>query len=299
MGHSKSIRLRAFAKINLGLQIIGERDDGYHSIETILHRIDLYDTLNVRRADRPEITVDCSHPGVPADATNLCYKAADIFFREIEMEPAVDIRLEKSIPVGAGLGGGSADAAAVLHACNTLFGMPLSDDLLCDLSSQIGSDIPYFIRPGSAYATGRGERLEYLKIKLPYWIVLVHPRIIVSTKWAYRQFSPNSSIKQQDLPALVTEKILDPKSWVNSLRNDFEPIVFKEYPIVMRVKEALMKGGADFALMSGSGSSVFGLFQDEHYARDIARELKKSYDVWITPPFFTPESSETGKPADV
>jgi 4-diphosphocytidyl-2-C-methyl-D-erythritol kinase len=299
MGQSKSIRLRAFAKINLGLQILGKRDDGYHSIETILHRVNLFDTLNVRRVDRPEIAIDCSHPGVPADATNLCYKAADIFFREIEMEPAIDIRLEKTIPVGAGLGGGSADAAAVLHACNTLFGTPLSDDLLCDLASQIGSDIPYFIRPGSAYATGRGERLEYLQINLPYWIVLVYPRVNISTKWAYQQFRSNPDVKQQDLRVFVTEKMLDPQSWVNALRNDFEPIVFRQYPVVMRVKEALVKGGADFALMSGSGSAVFGLFQDEQYARDISRELEKAYDVWLTPSFFTPESSEAGKPADV
>lgn len=289
MHQAKHISLRAYAKINLGLQIFGKRDDGYHSIETVLHRVNIYDTITLRLHRKREVHIRCSHPEIPVDHTNLCHKAAELFYSRIDSPPQVDITIKKNIPIGAGLGGGSADAAVVLLACNTLHGSPLDDEALYRLAVDIGSDVPYFLRGGSAVARGRGEILEYFQLELPYWIVVVYPRIHISTKWAYDSFSLNPQLRQHDLKALVSENVMHPRTWVNSLRNDFEPSVFRNHPTVMRVKELLIRGGADFALMSGSGSSVFGLFQDQHYAEDIARELSQLYDVWLTPPFFSPE----------
>ncbi len=290
--------LRAYAKINFGLHILRKRTDGYHDIETIFHRINIFDIVTVKRIDTERITIECTHPEIPKDNTNLCYKAADLFYSEIGHNKELRIIVEKNIPVGAGLGGGSSDAAAVLRACNMLYGYPLDDTALGRLSSRIGSDVPYFLQSGSAYATGRGEILDYFDLELPYWIVLVYPRIHIETKWAYQSYTPNRNVKDIDLKSLVRENITRPRSWVNTLRNDFEPVVFHEYPVVMRVKEALIKGGADFALMSGSGSSVFGLYQDESYAKEIAASLSASYDVWITPPFFKREPLISERKAD-
>ncbi len=290
--------VNAYAKINLGLHILRKREDNYHDIETILHRINIYDSITVERKKSGEIFIHCTDPGIPTDTSNLCYKAAGLFYSTIEHEHELAITIEKNIPVGAGLGGGSSNAATVLRACNMLYGYPLDDSILTNLASRIGSDVPYFLHAGSAYATGRGETLEYFDLELPYWIVLVYPRIHIETKWAYQSYTPNRNMRNHNLKSLVQKNIMKPRSWVNTLRNDFEPIVFRTYPVVMRVKESLMKSGADFALMSGSGSSVFGLYQDETYAKEIAESLPATYDVWITPPFFVPDPIITERKAN-
>lgn len=298
MQQPTSTSLRAYAKINLGLQIVRKREDGYHDIETIFHRVNLFDVVEVERSDTGNISIQTTHPEIPVDKNNLCYKAADLFYSEIGQRHGLHITIDKNIPVGAGLGGGSSNAAAVLHACNILFGYPLSEQALSKIALQIGSDVPYFLQNGSAYATGRGEILEYFDLELPYWIVLVYPRIHIDTKWAYQSFTPNHTLKNINLKSLVRENILQPRIWTNALRNDFEPVVFREQPVIMRIKETLIKSGADFALMSGSGSSVFGLYQDGTYAKEIAESLSEMYDVWITPPFFLPEPILSERKAD-
>ncbi len=291
--------LYAFAKINLGLHILQKRADGYHDIETVFHRVNIFDTITVERNKSDRVVIQCSHPGIPTDQSNLCYKAAEYFYSEIGYDHELHISIEKNIPVGAGLGGGSSDAASVLRACNMLYGYPLDDNMLTGIASRIGSDVPYFLQAGSACATGRGELLEYFHLELPYWVVLVYPGVHIDTKWAYQSCTPNREAKNVNLKSLIQDNMLQPQTWVNALRNDFEPVVFQNHSVVMRVKEALIKGGADFALMSGSGSSVFGLFQDEVYAYEIAHSLSKTYDVWTTPPFFSPESIITERKAGV
>lgn len=291
--------LYAYAKINLGLHILRKRADRYHDIETVFHRVNVFDTITVERNKTGEIIIQCSHPDVPANNTNICYKAADNFYSEIGYDRELLITIDKNIPVGAGLGGGSSNAAAVLRACNMLYGYPLDEPALRGIASRIGSDVPYFLQSGSAYATGRGDILEYFQLELPYWIVLVYPHIHIETKWAYQSCIPNREVKNVKLKSLIQDNLMQPQAWVNALRNDFEPVVFREHPVVMRIKEALIKGGADFTLISGSGSSVFGLFQDELYANEIAASLAQTYDVWITPPFFSPESIITERKADI
>jgi 4-diphosphocytidyl-2-C-methyl-D-erythritol kinase len=298
MQQPTTITLQAYAKINLGLHILRKRADGYHDIETVFHRVNLFDSVTVERSTNEGIAIRCTHPEIPTDENNLCYKGAKLFYSEIDHLPDLSITIEKDIPVGAGLGGGSSDAAAILQACNMLYGYPLGDDTLGVIASRIGSDVPYFLQPGSAYATGRGEVLDYFHLELPYWIVLIYPRIHIDTKWAYQSSTPNHSLKKIAMKSLVQDNLLQPRTWVNALRNDFEPVVFGKFPVILRVKEALLKAGADFALLSGSGSSVFGLYQDEIYAREIAESLSSTYNVWITPPFFVPEPMTPERKAD-
>lgn len=281
--------IRAYAKINLGLQILRRRNDGFHDIETILHAVNIYDEISFVRSD--DIRIECEHPEVPKDASNLCFRAAEVLRRSLGIATGVRIRLEKRIPVGGGLGGGSSDAAAVLKHLPRFWHAEVSPVVLRELAVSLGSDVAYFLRPGTAKATGRGEILEYIDFELPYWVVIVHPNIRLSTAWAYENVRVNPSVMPVDLKELLLENRAKPNVLVNKLRNDFEPLVFRTHEEVMRLKETLFRSGADFALMCGSGSSVFGLFQDGAYAKDVVKFLRGQYPVFLTEPYFTPEDN--------
>ncbi|MBL0174410.1 MAG: 4-(cytidine 5'-diphospho)-2-C-methyl-D-erythritol kinase [Ignavibacteria bacterium] len=279
--------LLAHAKINLGLHILRRRDDGYHDIETVFHRVGIADEIAFTKKERG-VRFTCDDPAMPVDEGNLCVRAAIALFEATGYDGGIGIDLRKRIPAGAGLGGGSADAAAVLRAAIALLDISIAEDDLHGIAAELGSDVPYFLHPGSAHATGRGELLSYFVLRLPYWIVVVYPGVHVSTPWAYGQFRPDVSLPIRNLRELLLTHIDDPVTLVNTLRNDFEPIVFRAHEDVMRAKEILYRTGADFALMSGSGSSVFGLFRDETYARESAAFFAKTWPAFLTPPYFTP-----------
>ncbi|MAT38651.1 MAG: 4-(cytidine 5'-diphospho)-2-C-methyl-D-erythritol kinase [Ectothiorhodospiraceae bacterium] len=281
------VELRAYAKINIGLQIVRKRDDGFHDIDTVFHRVDVYDTIKLTPAESG-VTIKCDTPTIPTDDTNLCARAAKALLDATGSTKGVHILLEKRIPVGAGLGGGSSDAASVLTGLTELLHLTISPDELAQIAEKIGSDVPYFLRDGSAYAKGKGEILSYFELDLPYWIVLVYPGIHISTPWAYGRFEFNPQLPIHNLQKLLLEHKALPVRWVNSIRNDFEPIVFEAHEEIMRVKEVLYRTGADFALMSGSGSSVFGLFRDERYANECADFFSKRYPTYITQPGWNP-----------
>lgn len=281
--------VHAYAKINLGLQIVRKREDGYHDIETVFHRIALHDTLTLEPCTEG-IDVVTDHPDAPPGERNLCHRAASEILSRCGHRGGARVAIEKRIPVGAGLGGGSADAAAVLCHLPALLGLNLRDTDRFEIAAAIGSDVPYFLQDGSAYAHGRGELLSYFDLALPYWIVLVYPNIHVSTAWAYRSFTFNPNLPMLPLREMIIAHLDEPNEWVNKLRNDFEPAVFREHEPVMRVKEILYRTGADFALMSGSGSSVFGLFRREDYAREAAGFFSRAHFTHLTPPFFTPDT---------
>jgi 4-diphosphocytidyl-2-C-methyl-D-erythritol kinase len=278
--------MKAYAKINLGLHILRKRADGYHDIETVFHRINIADDITFEH--HSEIMIDCSHPDVPRDQTNLCWKSADALRKAVGETRGVKIIIEKRIPVSAGLGGGSADAGLVLRALPKFLGIAINNQTVFDIALALGSDIPYFLSEGTARATGRGEMLEYFDLRLPYWIVVVYPNICISTAWAYQQVELNPFLKYFDLRELLVEHLNNPNVWVNKLRNDFEPAVFRHYEDVMRIKEILIRTGADYASLSGSGSAVFGLFRDEGYARDTYDFFKVKYPVFLTEPNFQP-----------
>ncbi|HEY4612661.1 MAG TPA: 4-(cytidine 5'-diphospho)-2-C-methyl-D-erythritol kinase [Bacteroidota bacterium] len=280
--------LRAYAKINLGLQILGKRPDQYHDIETVFHQINLCDEIDLSE-NGDSIRFHCDMRELPGDDSNLCIRAVKLLQQITGTAKGVDIVLRKRIPLAAGLGGGSTDAATTLKGLTKLWGLDISNDELRALSLSLGSDVPFFIDGGSAYATGKGEQLQLIELELPYWIVVVTPPVQISTAWAYGNMHVNPHVKREDLRSLIGENMNQPRVLVNKLRNDFEPLVFRHHPEVMRIKEQLVRGGAEFALMSGSGSSVFGLFSDGKYAKELAEALAPQYRTSLTEPFFKPE----------
>lgn len=280
------LNLRAYAKINLGLQILGRRPDGYHNLSTIFHRIGLYDELQFTPAS--SIQVESTSSAAPGDESNICHKAARLLQKHFGISEGVRISVRKNIPVGAGLGGGSSDAAVVLNNLPQFWGKSIDKQTLHTFALDLGSDVPYFLTSGSALGTGRGEILEFFPLHIPYFILLCNPGIHVSTAWAYSNIKPAGVSQQLDLKSIVSEGMNNPKH-LESLQNDFEPVVFWKFPEIGNVKEAMLNHGAVFALMSGSGSSVFGLFSSE--AKTIAASAvlqQNGYFTSMTPPGFSP-----------
>jgi 4-diphosphocytidyl-2-C-methyl-D-erythritol kinase len=278
----------AYAKINLGLRVIRKREDGYHDIETVLHPINLFDTIELEACGQ-EIVIESSDPDLPANDSNLCWKAAAALRKEANAARGVKIHIEKRIPIGAGLGGGSSDAALVLRELPRIWSLKITEERLRDIAVSLGSDVPYFLHRGTAFAGGTGNVLEYFDFSLPYWIVIVYPNVHVSSKWAYEHFAPQLGRAHIGLKKLLVENVNRPNIWVDKLRNDFEDLVFRTHEAVKSTKEALYRGGADFALMSGSGSAVFGLFQNEQSAQEIVKSISTNLPVFLTEPNFRPE----------
>ncbi len=281
------MKIQAYAKINLGLRVIGKRSDGFHNIETIFHRVNLFDELTLLPS--PVISLSLTRDDLPSDYRNLCWKAVELLQKETRTYNGVSIHIVKSIPVGAGLGGGSSDAAAVLCALPKLWNISISRSRLESLALQLGSDVPFFLHDGSAYATGRGEVLHYQTLKIPYWIVLVTPNISINTSWAYRELSKEHvPPKQQRRSSQAGQNFESAGIEFSSLSNDFEKAVIPAYPRIGEIKTTLHEHGALAALMSGSGSSVFGLFERETEARHAAAAFKGESHVSITEPNFIP-----------
>ncbi|MDD8018890.1 MAG: 4-(cytidine 5'-diphospho)-2-C-methyl-D-erythritol kinase [Bacteroidota bacterium] len=279
------MNLEAYAKINLGLHIVGKRPDGFHNIETIFHHIALHDKITLLLNSNIEIS--SSNPSIPVNKDNLCWKAVDLLRRELSLTYGAAIHIKKNIPIGAGLGGGSSDAAAVLQHLPSLWNVDVADEVLQRLALQLGSDVPFFLKKSSAYAEGRGEILSYFPFRLPYWIVVVNPNIHVSTPWAYSALAeqrhgtfPQRSKLLKNISEFRLEDIL---------HNDFEEVVFKQHPSIKEVKNNFLKLGAVHALMSGSGSSVFGLFENESTALKAAEFFDKKNFVHMTKPDFSIE----------
>ena len=261
-------------KINLGLSIIEKRADGYHELETVFYPVHLQDMVEVCIAEHATESVQFSHTGldIPGDASsNLCIKAFQLLKKEFPKIPSTQIHLHKHIPMGAGLGGGSSDATAVLKIMNQLFNLELNQERLIELAAQLGSDCPYFIYDQACLAKGRGEMLQPIEIDLSnYSFVLIHPGIHVSTSWAFGQLNPHQ--KSRSIESIIQQDI---STWKNELINDFESPIFEAHPIIAQLKDYLYQEGAIYASMSGSGSSLFGIFpkgktiQAPSFASDI------------------------------
>jgi 4-diphosphocytidyl-2-C-methyl-D-erythritol kinase len=279
---------RAYAKINLGLRIIRRREDGYHEIETVFHPVNIFDTIELK-SEGNEILIESTDPQLSTGRSNLCWKAADALRREGKAMRGVKIHIDKRIPVGAGLGGGSSDAALILRKLPNLWNLKISNERVHEIAASLGSDVPYFLQPGNAFATGRGEVLDYFELSLPHWIVIIYPGIRVATRWAYEHVKPEEQIEREDLKRLLVENLDRPTEWRNKLKNDFEELVFQTHEPVKQIKDMLYNAGADFALMSGSGSAVFGLFRNEQSARAIVETPRKKYQAFLTEPNFRPD----------
>lgn len=280
--------IRAYAKINIGLHVLGKRPDGYHNIETVFRLINLYDELEFVQDDEG-IAFTSNIPLLANDNTNLCIRAANLLRDLTGIHMGVEITLKKRIPLGAGLGGGSSDAAAVLKGLTKLWSLDISIEELQTLSATLGSDVPFFFTSQTAYATSRGERLTPFTVQIPYWILVVTPDIHVSTTWAYSNVHLQQAQNRPDLRGLLETAIDKPAILRSNVTNDFEESVFREFSDISKLKETLLEEGAEFALMSGSGSSVFGFFSSEAKAQHLRSELSSRYSVSITEPQFKPE----------
>lgn len=247
-------------KINLGLHILSKRQDGFHNLETVFYPIALKDALEIIPSQAS--SVEFTSSGLTVDGTeadNICIKAYHLLKRDFPQLPFIKLHLHKAIPMGAGLGGGSADGAFTLQLLNTKFNLALSVQQLIDYALQLGSDCPFFIINKPCYATGRGELLEGIDITLTgYKIVIVNPGIHVNTGWAFSQITPAEPHKK--LKKIIAQPIA---TWKAELINDFENPVFEKYPAIKNIKEELYNKGAVYAAMSGSGSTVYGIFEKE------------------------------------
>ena len=270
-----SIVVRAPAKLNLGLSIVGRRADGYHDLISVFHAVDWQDTLEI--AEIPSgIEFSCSLcDGVPRGPQNLVFRAIELAFQKFHITRGVAARLQKEIPAGAGLGGGSSDAAAALRALRRLFNLQGDDDSWLLLCQQLGSDVPFFWRGGTALVEGRGERLTPLPVDEKLWFVVVVPPIHVSTAWAYGQL-PRPSGGNQDYRNRIQRLRAGELSLADFCReipNDFERVVEAVFPRIGEIRCALEASGAISARMSGSGSSVFGVYSEQQEAQRAAALL--------------------------
>jgi len=270
------MRILSPAKINLFLKITGKRPDGYHDLVSLMCCVGLYDTVSLSFGVK-ETSVSCRYPDVPEDETNLAAAAASLFFNTLNINDGVKISIEKQIPVGAGLGGGSSNAAAVFLGLNRYYGDAFSQEKLISMGRSIGADVPFFIFRKPAIVSGIGETLNAYQGLESFKVLLVFPGFGISTAKVYKNLNLGlTNCKKKLRSFLLNQQSFDPGC---HLCNDLEPTVASMYPGIFTAKEALLKHGALGALMSGSGSTVFGLFSDSHTAFKANRALA-AYDKW-------------------
>lgn len=275
------LTLSANAKINLTLDILGTREDGYHEVAMIMQEISLHDTLSMGKINQGislTIAIEGQKGTLPADESNLCWKAAALVQKEYNLQEGVEIHLIKRIPMAAGLAGGSADAAAVLKGMNHLFRLGMTEARLCELGARLGSDIPFCIMGGTMLATGRGEVLTRLPSFPRFSVVLAKPPVGVSTAWAYKTYDAGYDGPHPDNEAML-EAIHggDAHKAAGLLCNVLEGVTETEHPVIADYKRLMMEHGAMASMMSGSGPTVFGLVREKQQAWHLADTLKK-YD---------------------
>jgi 4-diphosphocytidyl-2-C-methyl-D-erythritol kinase len=276
------VKIRAPAKINLQLRVVGKRADGYHLLDSIMLPVSLFDEIEItkralKNSHRVLLRVTCDDPRVPNGEKNLVHRAASLLLREAGVAPALDIRIRKRIPVGAGLGGGSTDAAATLVGLNRLLKLHFSESRLEKLGLSLGADVPFFIRGRPARARGVGEKLTPLKKVPRWWLVILYPGFPVSTAWVYSNLRQNLT-KSNANTRLYTSLTRAPK-FADLLINDLEAVTVKRYRRIKLMKESLIKAGAAGALMTGSGSAVFGIFGSREKANKAYQTLRKLHDI--------------------
>lgn len=275
-----SLSLKAPAKINLFLKILRRRPDGYHEIESLMQKIELFDTLHFFR-EGESITLSCPDTSLPEDEGNLVYRAAQAFFSFTGIKAGVKIVLEKKIPIAAGLGGGSSDAAAAVLGLNRLFETGLDQSSLSEIAGPLGADVEFFVRDCSAaLASGIGDHIQKVESPAEYTVVLVNPGFGVSTKWAYENFpltsnsNPYILARDQNMSRILQGSF---PGICETLGNDLEAVTVKRYSEIADIKKELKEAGAAVSLMSGSGPTVFGLFLTEDVAQRCYRQLSIKY----------------------
>ena len=285
------IQLKALAKINLGLDVLRRREDGYHEVKMIMQTISLHDDLEIRRIKTPEIQVKTNLYYLPTNENNLVYKAAKLLMDEFDIKEGVSIQLKKRIPVAAGMAGGSTDGAAVLWGMNQMYGLGLSRQELMERGVKLGADVPYCVQRGTALAEGIGERLSVLPSMPKCTILIAKPGISVSTKFVYENLHANDLKPEQhpDVDSMIEamkEKNLD--LLCERMGNVLETVTIPAYPVIQEIKEHMMACGAAGAMMSGSGPTVFGIFHSPVQAKAAMKDLKVNglaKQLYLTTPY--------------
>jgi 4-diphosphocytidyl-2-C-methyl-D-erythritol kinase len=278
------MKIKAYGKINIALEVVGKREDGYHLLRMIMQNIDLYDLIELNEKRSNDITIECNKPYVPKDDRNLAYKAARLFMDTYKINRGIHIDIIKNIPVAAGLAGGSTNAAAVLKALNEMFDVGASEQDLMDLGVKLGADIPYCIKGGTCLCEGIGEKISELKSFKDKILVLVKPPFGVSTKDVYGAIDINKIFKKVLVNELIEAIEKDDLLFVaQNMKNHLENVTLRRHPLIIKIKEDMMKMGSIGSMMSGSGPTVFGFFDDMLKAQSCYERMKKQFnDVFIT-----------------
>ncbi|MCD6231751.1 4-(cytidine 5'-diphospho)-2-C-methyl-D-erythritol kinase [Candidatus Aerophobetes bacterium] len=275
--------LKAAAKVNLYLNVLGSRKDGYHEIESIIQSVTLYDRIILKR-EKKKIRVFSNQLGVPQGEKNICYRAAELFLRKTGIKEGIILEIQKSIPLQAGLGGGSADAAATLWGMNKLFETKVSLSELLKWGEVLGADVPFCLRGGTYLVKGKGEILIPLPSIKRGWLILLYPKIPISTCWVYKKATSFSSSPRKRLNIDLFVKETKKKGLIGTetfLYNGLEEIVFREFPSVKMIKEELLKAGARGSLMTGSGSTVFGIIEDKRDGERIKSKFQERGEIFL------------------
>lgn len=256
---------KACCKINIGLEIVEKRSDGYHNINTIFQKITLFDIIEISEAK--ELSVECQPNLNISQESNICYKAFRLLQNYFNITDNAKISIKKNIPDGAGLGGGSADAAAIIKYFQQKYEIR-DDTALFNIAKQLGADVPFFLNGNTAHAKGIGDELDYFDLDIPYSILLINPGVKINTAWAYKKLKITEKREYKNLKSIICQDILEPEKLKKDVINDFESVIFNTYPLIENIKHKLYDNGAIFALMSGSGSTMYSFFRN---ARDAER----------------------------
>ena len=271
------IRLKALAKINLGLDVVGQQENGYHLVRMVMQTIHLFDSVQIQKTRTPGIQLTSNMKFLPRDEHNIAYKAADLLMQEFKITEGIHINITKRIPECAGMAGGSTDAAAVLYGMNQMFGLKLSYRQMAKRGLTLGADVPYCLMRGTALAEGIGEKLTRLPAMPRCLVVVAKPAVSVSTKWVYENLNLDKHMVHPDIDRLLTGiEQQNLKKMAMHMGNILEEVTAKEYPVITQIKENLTSHGAIRAMMSGSGPTVFALFEKRGEAQKAADALRIS-----------------------
>ena len=272
-----AVSLKARAKINLSLDVLGKREDGYHDVRMIMQTINLYDAIEIKKIRPLKIMVQTNLCWLPTDERNLAYKATKLFLERTKIEQGIFIRLDKRIPVAAGLAGGSSDAAAVLIGLNKLFSTRFTKQELMEMGKVLGADVPYCIMRGTALAEGIGEQLTKLPSLPPCYVLIAKPPVSVSTGEVYKNLKLEKITRRPNTELLVDAiERQDLRFVAKNMVNVLEEVTVAKYPIIQQLKEMMLEHGAIGAMMSGSGPTVFGIFESQQAIRSASYRLKVS-----------------------
>ena len=271
------ISLKALAKINLGLDVVRRREDGYHEVRMIMQTIHLYDRLKITKTKTLGIEIHSNLPFLPVNENNLVYKAGKLLMDEFDIREGVRVDLLKRIPVAAGMAGGSSDAAAMLYGINQLFELKLSRQALMERGVTIGADVPYCLMRGTALAEGIGEKLKQLPPMVKCPVLIAKPQIPVSTKFVYQNLKLDEHTVHPDIDTLIQDiRNKDLQAVAKDMGNVLETVTIPNYPVIAQIKEQMMHSGAVNSMMSGSGPTVFGLFENEKQAQKAYDDMKQT-----------------------